>query len=174
MPWPACASLTPVPGRMQRLGGSGSEPMVVVDYAHTPDALEKVLAALRPLAQARGGHLICLFGCGGDRDPGKRPLMGAAAARGADAVLLTSDNPRGEAPAKILADIAAGIRAGVPMIEDRRAAIHKVVREADARDLVVVAGKGHEDYQEIAGVKHPFSDAEVVAEALAARRGEHA
>ncbi len=167
----ACAvSLSPVPGRMQRIGGGEGEPLAVVDYAHTPDALDKVLAALRPLAKARGGHLICVFGCGGDRDPGKRPLMGAAAARGADAVLITSDNPRSESPAKILADIAAGISAGVPMIEDRRMAIQKVLREADPRDVVLVAGKGHEDYQDIAGVKHPFSDVVVAVEALAQRR----
>ncbi len=163
------ATVTPVPGRMQRLGDAG-QPLVVVDYAHTPDALDKVLASLRPLARGRGGALVCVFGCGGDRDPGKRPLMGAAAARGADRVILTSDNPRGEVPAKILADIAAGLLATVPQIEDRREAIDIALREATAADVVLVAGKGHEDYQEIAGTRLPFSDAAVVTELLAARR----
>jgi UDP-N-acetylmuramyl-tripeptide synthetase len=158
--------VTPVPGRMQRVGGAGQQPMVVVDYAHTPDALEKVLASLRPLAHERGGKLVCVFGCGGDRDPAKRPLMGAAAARGADSVILTSDNPRSEAPAKILADIAAGMPAPAPMIEDRRDAIVRALRGAAANDVVLIAGKGHEDYQEIAGKRLPFSDAAVVGELL--------
>jgi UDP-N-acetylmuramoyl-L-alanyl-D-glutamate--2,6-diaminopimelate ligase len=159
--------LTPVPGRMQRIGAGDSAPEVVVDYAHTPDALEKALQALRPLAQARGGRLVCVFGCGGSRDATKRPLMGAIAARDADAVVVTSDNPRAEAPAAILADIVAGItdRSHVALIEDRRTAIAGAVADADARDVILIAGKGHEDYQEIAGVKQPFSD---VAEACAA------
>jgi UDP-N-acetylmuramoyl-L-alanyl-D-glutamate--2,6-diaminopimelate ligase len=163
--------VTPVPGRMQRLSDVG-QPMVIVDYAHTPDALEKVLASLRPLARERGGKLVCVFGCGGDRDPAKRPLMGAAAARGADAVILTSDNPRSEAPAKILADIAAGMPATVPMIEDRRDAITRALREAAANDVVLIAGKGHEDYQEIAGQRLPFSDAAVVGELLGAMKAQ--
>jgi UDP-N-acetylmuramoyl-L-alanyl-D-glutamate--2,6-diaminopimelate ligase len=169
----AASKVTPVPGRMQRLGAAG-QPMVVVDYAHTPDALDKVLASLRPLARERGGRLVCVFGCGGDRDPAKRPLMGAAAARGADRVILTSDNPRSEAPAKILADIAAGLpaeaRAHASAIEDRRDAITAALRDAGADDVVLVAGKGHEDYQEIAGRRLPFSDAVVVGELLAAGR----
>jgi len=160
--------LTPVPGRMQRVGGAGPE--VVVDYAHTPDALEKVIAALRPLAAARTGQLWCVFGCGGNRDATKRPLMGAIAGRLADRVVATSDNPRDEAPGTILAQIAAGIgRADALVIEDRREAIHRVVVQADPRDVVLVAGKGHEDYQEVAGVKHPFSDA-VEAQAALAKR----
>ncbi|MET0349086.1 MAG: cyanophycin synthetase, partial [Rhizobacter sp.] len=140
---------------------------VVVDYAHTPDALEKAIDALRPLAQARGGRLWTVFGCGGNRDATKRPLMGAIAAERADHVVVTSDNPRNENPAEILRQIAAGMGAQAPvtLIEDRRAAIAHAVNGATAHDVVLVAGKGHEADQEIAGVKHPFSD---VAEAQAA------
>jgi len=161
--------LTPVPGRMQRvMTTDGLE--VVVDYAHTPDALEKVIAALRPLAQARGGQLWCVFGCGGNRDASKRPLMGAIAGRLADRVVATSDNPRDEKPEAILAQIAAGIgRGDALVIEDRREAIAHAVGQADACDVILVAGKGHEDYQEIAGVKHPFSDA-IEAQAALAKR----
>lgn len=170
--------LSAVPGRLQSVlmpaaGGSEAElPRVVVDYAHTPDALEKVLRALRPLARARGGRLVCVFGCGGQRDASKRAPMGAIAAREADVVIVTSDNPRGEAPAAILSDILAGIgeRDRVAVVEDRRAAIARAVREADARDLILIAGKGHEDYQDIAGVKQPFSDLAEAEAALAARR----
>jgi UDP-N-acetylmuramoyl-L-alanyl-D-glutamate--2,6-diaminopimelate ligase len=164
--------LTPVPGRMQRVGSGVDAPEVVVDYAHTPDALEKALHALRPLATARGGRLACVFGCGGNRDATKRPLMGAIAARDADAVVVTSDNPRGEPPAAILAEIVAGIAEGakVTVVEDRRAAIARAIAAADARDVILVAGKGHEDYQDIAGVKHPFSDAAEAEHALAGRR----
>jgi UDP-N-acetylmuramoyl-L-alanyl-D-glutamate--2,6-diaminopimelate ligase len=158
--------LTPVPGRMQRVGGG--EPEVVVDYAHTPDALQKVLAALRPLATARGGALWCVFGCGGDRDATKRPLMGGIAQRGADHVIVTSDNPRSEPPQAILQQIAAGMQAAT-VIEDRSAAIGRAVHEADARDVILVAGKGHEDYQEVAGVKHPYSDIDQAQAALATR-----
>ena len=168
--------LTPVPGRMDRvpaLPGGAPQPELVVDYAHTPDALDKALAALRPLAAARGGRLWCVFGCGGNRDASKRPLMGAIARRGADHLVLTSDNPRDEAPAAILAQILAGIagavHAGVQVIEDRRAAIHHAVLQADARDVVLLAGKGHEDTQEIGGIKRPFVDRTVAAEALAQR-----
>jgi len=165
----AAALLTPVPGRLQRVAGADVE--VVVDYAHTPDALEKVLHALRPLANARGGRLWCLFGCGGNRDAGKRPLMGAIAARGADHVVITSDNPRDEVPSVILAQILAGVTGHdeVDVIEDRRAAIHGAVREAAAGDVVLLAGKGHEDYQEVAGVKRPFSDLEEALTALQQR-----
>ena len=164
--------LTPVPGRMQRVGSGVDAPEVVVDYAHTPDALEKVLHALRPLATARGGRLACVFGCGGNRDATKRPLMGAIAARDADAVVVTSDNPRAEPPAAILAEIVAGIAepTKVTVVEDRRAAIARAIASADARDVILVAGKGHEDYQDIAGVKHPFSDAAEAEHALASRR----
>jgi UDP-N-acetylmuramoyl-L-alanyl-D-glutamate--2,6-diaminopimelate ligase len=160
-----------VPGRMQRVGDGLGSPQVVVDYAHTPDALDKVLGALRALAQARGGRLVCVFGCGGTRDASKRPLMGAIAARAADRVLVTSDNQRGEAPAAILADILAGIdeRAHTEVIEDRRAAIVRAVVEAGPCDVVVLAGKGHEDYQEVAGVRHPFSDVAEATQALLQR-----
>ena len=174
----ALATLTPVPGRLQRVAavatvGDGPQPAVVVDYAHTPDALDKALQALAPLAQARGGQLWCVFGCGGDRDASKRPLMGQAAVRGAAHVVVTSDNPRSEDPARILAQVMAGARQSqasaatrsLQAIEDRREAIVHAVRQAAPEDVVLIAGKGHEQTQEIAGVKHPFCD---VAEATAA------
>ncbi|WP_395703187.1 UDP-N-acetylmuramoyl-L-alanyl-D-glutamate--2,6-diaminopimelate ligase [Aquabacterium sp.] len=166
--------LTPVPGRMQRVAADAAgQPEVVVDYAHTPDALDKALQALRALASARGGQLWAVFGCGGNRDATKRPLMGALAHRLADRVVITSDNPRDEAPALILSQILAGIcdSSGVAVIEDRRAAIAHAVGSADARDVVLVAGKGHEDYQEVAGIKHAFDDRVEAAAALAARAG---
>jgi UDP-N-acetylmuramyl-tripeptide synthetase len=156
------ADLPPVPGRMQRVA---DRPLVVVDYAHTPDALEKVLQALRPVAQQRGGKLAVVFGAGGDRDPTKRPLMGAVAARLADRVLVTSDNPRSEDPLEIIRQIGAA--ASEP---DRARAIEKIVAEAAGRDVVLIAGKGHEDYQEVAGRRLPFSDA-AAARAAVARRG---
>jgi MurE/MurF fusion protein len=133
---------------------------VVVDYAHTPDALEKVLQALRPLAAARGGRLWCVFGCGGNRDATKRPLMGAIAARGADRVVLTSDNPRTRMPMQILcADAGRPERPDeAPSSRTGPEAIAQAVAEADAGDVMLLAGKGHETYQEVAGVKHPFSD----------------
>jgi UDP-N-acetylmuramoyl-L-alanyl-D-glutamate--2,6-diaminopimelate ligase len=170
----ALHGLAPVPGRMQRVPGPGQGPSVVVDYAHTPDALAKALQALRPLAAARGGALCCVFGCGGDRDPGKRAPMGAIAAQLADRVVVTSDNPRGESPQAIVAQVLAGVPAAlagrVDAEPDRRAAIARSVRQADARDVVLVAGKGHEDYQEIAGRRLPFSDADEARAALAARQ----
>jgi UDP-N-acetylmuramyl-tripeptide synthetase len=166
----AAADFTPVPGRMQRVGRGQGEPQPVVDYAHTPDALEKVLNALRPFALARGGRLWCVFGCGGNRDATKRPVMGHIAAQLADRV-VTSDNPRGEVPADIVAQVAAGCAgAGHVWQEvDRRAAIARALREAGSADVVLLAGKGHEDYQEVQGVKHPFSDVDEAARALAAR-----
>ncbi len=158
------ASLHPPPGRLQIVGRNG-QPLVVVDYAHTPDALEKALDTLHESAAARGGKLICVFGCGGDRDAGKRPLMGVVAERLADCVTLTSDNPRGENPDNIIAAIRTGMKTA-PLIEpDRAKAIHAAVIGADPRDVILLAGKGHEPYQEIAGVRHPFSD---VAHAQAA------
>ncbi len=171
----ACASLQAVPGRMQLVSapaGARTElPLAVVDYAHTPDALQKALQALRPVAEARGGRLWCVFGCGGDRDPIKRPLMGATADCHADHVVLTSDNPRSESPAFILSQILAGVpgRDEVDVIEDRRAAIAYALSEADARDVVLLAGKGHEATQETAGVKAPFSDIDEAAAALSRR-----
>ena len=168
----ACHSLTPVPGRMQRVVSSGPGPEVVVDYAHSPDALEKALLALQPLAAQRGGQLWCVFGCGGNRDAAKRPLMGSIAQRHAARVVITSDNPRNESPQAIIAQIAAGLstRDGVALIEDRRAALAHAVSQADPRDVILVAGKGHEDYQDIAGVKQPFSDVLHAQLALLRRR----
>jgi len=167
----ACARLTPVPGRMQRVAFNATGPQVVVDYAHTPDALEKALIALQPLARVRGGELWCVFGCGGNRDAGKRPLMGALAQKLSAHAVVTSDNPRQESPRTILSHIVAGMTAAnTPIvIEDRRAAIEQTVRSATARDVVLIAGKGHEDYQDIAGVKLPFSDVVEAERALACR-----
>jgi UDP-N-acetylmuramoyl-L-alanyl-D-glutamate--2,6-diaminopimelate ligase len=157
--------LTPPPGRMQALGGD-NRPLVVVDYAHTPDALDKALATLRETATVRGGKLVCVFGCGGERDPAKRPIMGAIAERRADRVLVTSDNPRSEVPGAIIAAIVRGMRT-MPIIEvDRNLAIDQAITEAGARDVVLLAGKGHEPYQDIAGVRHPFSDLEHARHAL--------
>jgi UDP-N-acetylmuramoyl-L-alanyl-D-glutamate--2,6-diaminopimelate ligase len=166
--------LTAVPGRMQSVGDGAQRPQVVVDYAHTPDALDHAITALRPLAQARGGQLWCVFGCGGDRDASKRPVMGGIAERRADHVVITSDNPRTEAPLSILAQIAAGLQdaSRAAVIEDRHAAIAHALRQAHVRDVVLIAGKGHEDYQDIAGVKHPFSDIQEAEAALAARSTE--
>jgi UDP-N-acetylmuramyl-tripeptide synthetase len=165
----ACATLPPVPGRMQRVhGGAGAAPQVVVDYAHTPDALEQALRALQPFAAQRGGVLWCVFGCGGNRDAGKRPLMGEVAARLAQRVVVTSDNPRHEPPDAIVAQIVAGIARAkdVEVLPDRREAIAYAMKHADVRDVVLLAGKGHEDYQEIEGRRLPFSDAEVAAHSL--------
>ncbi|KTC06475.1 UDP-N-acetylmuramoylalanyl-D-glutamate--2,6-diaminopimelate ligase [Pseudomonas syringae ICMP 11168] len=152
-------------GRMQRLGGA-DKPLVVVDYAHTPDALEKVLEALRPHAK---GRLLCLFGCGGDRDRGKRPLMAEVVERLADGVWVTDDNPRSESPVSIFDDIRPGFVAAdkVRFIEGRGQAIAELIASANADDVVVLAGKGHEDYQEINGQRQPFSDLQEAASALA-------
>ncbi|RQS70752.1 UDP-N-acetylmuramoyl-L-alanyl-D-glutamate--2,6-diaminopimelate ligase [Burkholderia sp. Bp8963] len=167
------ARLESVNGRMQRLGGrlQNDEPLVVIDYAHTPDALEKTLDALRPIATARGGALVCMFGCGGDRDATKRPLMGAIAERLADEVVVTSDNPRSEDPQRIIDQIVAGMTAPAKArrIEDRASAILQAVRGAAREDVVVLAGKGHEATQEIMGKKRTFSDQDHARLALAAR-----
>ena len=165
----ACASLQAPPGRMQILGGERNQPLVVVDYAHTPDALEKVLETLREVAVARGGKLHCVFGCGGDRDAGKRPLMGAVAERHADRVLVTSDNPRSEDPSTIIAAIVAGMKGQVDVTPDRAAAIRSAITAAAADDVILLAGKGHEDYQESKGERQPFSDLDEAAKALEAR-----
>ncbi len=165
----ALPRLTPPPGRMQVVGGD-QLPLIVVDYAHTPDALEKALATLRETAEARGGKLVCVFGCGGDRDPGKRPLMGAVAEQLADRVLLTSDNPRGESPGAIIDAIATGMRAPPAVEPDRALAIRRAVLEAAVNDVVLLAGKGHEPYQEIAGVRQPFADLDQARQALERRR----
>ncbi|WP_331832085.1 UDP-N-acetylmuramoyl-L-alanyl-D-glutamate--2,6-diaminopimelate ligase [Pseudomonas sp. LH21] len=159
-------------GRMQRLGG-GDKPLVVVDYAHTPDALEKVLEALRPHAH---GKLLCLFGCGGDRDAGKRPLMAEVAERLADRVLVTDDNPRSEDPLRIFDDIRPGFAkpAAVAFVAGRGAAIAQLIASASVDDVIVLAGKGHEDYQEINGQRHDFSDLVEADKALAAWEAPHA
>jgi UDP-N-acetylmuramoyl-L-alanyl-D-glutamate--2,6-diaminopimelate ligase len=167
----ALGKVTPVPGRTERFGGA-RQPLVVVDYAHTPDALENVLRTLRELTQSargRGGKLVCVFGCGGDRDRGKRPLMGRLATELADEVIVTSDNPRTEKPEAIIAEILEGVTRTCAIVADRASAIDAAVRNARAGDVVLVAGKGHEQYQEIGGLRHPFSDSAEVRAALARR-----
>ncbi|MFT4173559.1 MAG: UDP-N-acetylmuramoyl-L-alanyl-D-glutamate--2,6-diaminopimelate ligase [Rhodocyclaceae bacterium] len=162
----AARALTPPAGRMQTVGGIG-EPLVVIDYAHTPDALEQALLALRSTVQSRGGELVCVFGCGGDRDAGKRPIMGEVAQRIARRVVITSDNPRSEDPATIVADIArAAPQASI--VVDRALAIRQSVLEARADDVVLIAGKGHENYQEVGKERMHFSDLEHARAALLA------
>lgn len=158
-------ALQPPQGRMQLVGGDDA-PLIVVDYAHTPDALAKVLEAVRATVRTRQGRLVCVFGCGGDRDPGKRPLMGELASALADRVVITSDNPRSEDPAQIIAEVAAGAGAGAECIVGRAEAIRLAVDSAAAADVIVIAGKGHEPYQEIGGVRLPFSDLEQAEIAL--------
>jgi UDP-N-acetylmuramoyl-L-alanyl-D-glutamate--2,6-diaminopimelate ligase len=167
----ACSGLMPVPGRMECVGGSG-EPLVAVDYAHTPDALEQALVALRPLAEQRQGALWCIFGCGGDRDASKRPMMGAIAARRADRVVVTSDNPRSEKPETIIAQILLGLPQtdAVSVQADRALAIAHTLAEVADQDVVLLAGKGHEATQEVAGSKLSFSDRTHAEQALQARR----
>nr|MDP2190370.1 UDP-N-acetylmuramoyl-L-alanyl-D-glutamate--2,6-diaminopimelate ligase [Rhodoferax sp.] len=166
----ACADLTPVPGRMERVGAPG-QPLAVVDYAHTPDALGKALVALRSLAEQRGGQLWCIFGCGGDRDAAKRPLMGAMAASHADRVVVTSDNPRSEKPEAIISQILLGLTGydSVTVESDRALAIAQALLQAAANDVLLIAGKGHEDYQEVAGQRLSFSDLDHVRRALGDR-----
>lgn len=164
------AALPPVPGRMQKIAERPGCPLVVVDYAHTPDALDKVTRALHPVAQARGGRLVVVFGAGGDRDADKRPLMGAIVSRLAERVVLTSDNPRGEDPAAIIKAIRRGVSGDCVIELDRETAIFSAIESAAAADVVLIAGKGHEEYQEIAGRRLPFSDVAVAGAALA-RRG---
>ena len=178
----ALATLKPVPGRAQFYGG-GACPLAVVDYAHTPDALEKMLLTLReimdapelakhaqPARPARRGCLICVFGCGGDRDRGKRALMGAIAGRHADEIIVTSDNPRAEDPLAIIADILDGVSRNCTVIESRARAVAEAIAMARPGDVVLIAGKGHEPYQEIKGVRHRYSDAAAVQAALARYR----
>ena len=178
--------LHPVPGRMEIVGlpaaqVSGADeaapapaisstacPLVVVDYAHTPDALTNVLTALRDIAEQRGGQLCCVFGAGGNRDRGKRPEMARAVEAVADRVVVTSDNPRDEDPAQIIADVCQGLSKPAWRTEaDRRVAIDAAIAQAAPADVVLIAGKGRETTQEIAGVFHPFSDPEIAAQALA-------
>ncbi len=166
----ACTHLSPVPGRMDCLSAP-AQPLVVVDYAHTPDALDKALTALRPLTRQRGGELWCVFGCGGDRDSAKRPLMAAMAEKDADRVVVTSDNPRSEKPEAIIAQILLGLShsAAVQVQADRALAIRQTLSQAKDKDVVLIAGKGHERTQEVAGCKYPFSDKAQALAALATR-----
>ena len=178
----AIPSFGGVPGRMERVLPTGplpagpdatalALPAVLVDYAHTPDGLENALAACRPFT---AGRLICVFGCGGDRDRGKRPQMAAIAARLADRVVVTSDNPRTEDPHCVLEDVVAGIPAGTDLVveADRATAIARTIAAAGPRDLVLIAGKGHEDYQILGTTKIHFDDREEAQKALGARRIE--
>lgn len=171
MPWSdavqSLGELLPPPGRMQQMGGCNA-PLVVIDFAHTPDAMEKGLSALKLVAEDRKGKLWCVFGCGGDRDPGKRPQMGAVSEL-ADNIIVTSDNPRSEDPKEIMKQIVSGMQKEPRMFEDRATAILQAVRQASRNDVIFLAGKGHETYQEIKGVKLPFADADHVALALASR-----
>ncbi len=172
----ACANLTAVPGRMQRVqvadaDSTTEQPLVVVDYAHTPDAVTHALTALRAQAMARGGRLWCVVGCGGDRDALKRPLMAAAAEHASDRLVLTSDNPRSESPEAILADMVKGLSRPeqARVLVDRAVAIAQVVAEASSHDVVLLAGKGHETVQEIGGARMPFSDVLQAQRALQVR-----
>ncbi|GAB3371954.1 UDP-N-acetylmuramoyl-L-alanyl-D-glutamate--2,6-diaminopimelate ligase [Spongiibacter taiwanensis] len=164
----AVPNLSPVPGRMECLRGANNR-LFVVDYAHTPDALEKALSTLRPLTS---GALHCVFGCGGDRDTGKRALMGEVASRLADEVIVTSDNPRSEAPQAIIDDICRGLSGEYRIEVNRAKAIELAVRQAAPGDVVLVAGKGHESYQEVEGRRYPFSDMACLQEALATQEGQ--
>ena len=170
----ACRHLSSVPGRMERVYAAGdrsAQPLAVVDYAHTPDALDKALAGLRPLAAQRGGALWCLFGCGGDRDPIKRPMMAAVAERQADHVVVTSDNPRSEKPDAIISQILLGLASPeTAQVEpDRAKAIAATLAQAAPQDVVLLAGRGHEAWQDIAGERIAFSDRAHAADALAKR-----
>jgi len=162
------AKIRPASGRMDCIMNSG-KPLVVVDYAHTPDALEKALSTLQEI-KPQGAALWCVFGCGGNRDRGKRPLMGAAAVQGADKVVVTSDNPRLENPQDIINDILPAVSVPECVEADRAAAIRYAVERAASSDIILIAGKGHENYQDMQGVKHHFSDFEVAEKALAELR----
>ena len=168
----ACENISPVPGRMEVITQANC-PTVAIDYAHTPDALEKALLALRPSVQNNNGKLWCVFGCGGNRDASKRPLMAKIAEQWADTVVLTSDNPRFEDPNQIIADAQAGFvgkdSSMISTIVNRTNAIDWAIENAKANDVILIAGKGHETYQEIAGVKHDYSD-HLVAQAALQKR----
>lgn len=152
-------------GRLERVFLENA-PLVLVDFAHTPDALENALKSLIPLKNARNGKLWAVFGCGGNRDSGKRPVMGKIASQYADRVVVTSDNPRNEEPVQIALEIVAGIEGDFKLLPDRQYAIDYAIRKAQKADIILIAGKGHETYQEIKGVKHPFLDKSVAEEAL--------
>lgn len=164
----ALEKLQPIPGRMNRLGGHDGLPLVVVDYSHKPDPLQQALQSLRGHLR---GRLVCVFGCGGERDAGKRPQMAAIAEKLAEVVIVTDDNPRGEDGDAIVADILRGFAhpEAVTVQRDRAAAIARAVGDAGPDDIVLIAGKGHEPYQEVAGVKHPFDDSVQARKALEAR-----
>jgi len=167
---PLLGAVNAPPGRMQAVvaGNDSAQPLVVVDYAHTPDALANALATLRAMLPV-GGRLACVFGCGGDRDPGKRPLMGEIAARLADRVWVTSDNPRSEAPDRIIDQVLAGVAASNVVLRrdaDRARAIEAALADSAPGDIVLIAGKGHEAWQEVAGVKQPFDDRVVAVQIL--------
>jgi len=164
--------LPAVPGRMQKVGGL-HEPMVIIDFAHTPDALSKVIQAIRPIVQMRGGCLWTVFGAGGDRDASKRPLMGAIAETLSDRVIVTSDNPRTEEPLDIISEVLGGIKEvhRVHLDPDRARAIEWAIRHSASDDVVLIAGKGHEGFQEIRGLRTSFSDIEVARDALIGRKG---
>lgn len=170
-----CCFLPLVPGRLNTLGEVGT-PLVVIDYAHTPDAIEKVLVALRPVADDRGGRLWCVFGCGGDRDATKRPLMAAMAQKYSDHIVVTSDNPRSESPSAIISQILLGLtrqdvhHESVHVQSDRAQAIVQAIADAKPEDVVLLAGKGHETSQDIGGVKYPFEDQLHARAALKARQ----
>ncbi|MEJ8569595.1 UDP-N-acetylmuramoyl-L-alanyl-D-glutamate--2,6-diaminopimelate ligase [Elongatibacter sediminis] len=169
MPWSQVLHqlelMHPVPGRMQCLGGEGGQPVVVVDFAHTPDALREALTALGAHLH---GRLTCVFGCGGDRDRGKRPLMAAIAEKLADRVVLTADNPRGESLTEIFADMQTGLASPdrALVIADRSAAIRRAIQDSRPGDIVLIAGKGHETWQETNGQRLPFSDEAAVRAVL--------
>ena len=169
----ALGTLQPIPGRMNRLGGDGRTPLVVVDYSHKPDPLQQALDSLRAHT---AGKLICVFGCGGERDRGKRPLMAKIAEDSADVVIVTDDNPRREDGDGIVAEIVAGLARPQQalVIRERAAAIRQAIGMAGPDDAVLIAGKGHETYQEVDGVQHPFDDRAEAAAALAQWRREHA
>jgi UDP-N-acetylmuramoyl-L-alanyl-D-glutamate--2,6-diaminopimelate ligase len=163
-----------VPGRLERCDSPADDILVLVDYAHTPDALERALAATRPLTR---GRLHCVFGCGGDRDPGKRPKMGAAVGRAADRIIVTNDNPRTEEPRLIADAIELGLKSVGAKYEvelDRSKAIHEAILSAKSGDVVLLAGKGHEPYQIVGKTKHAFDDRVEARRALQVRRGEGA
>jgi UDP-N-acetylmuramoyl-L-alanyl-D-glutamate--2,6-diaminopimelate ligase len=163
-----------VPGRLERCDTPADDLVVLVDYAHTPDALERVLAATRPLTR---GRLHCVFGCGGDRDPGKRPKMGAAVGRAADRIIVTNDNPRTEEPRTIAEAIEMGLKsvgAKYDVELNRATAIRQAILSAEPGDVVLLAGKGHEPYQIVGKTKHAFDDRVEARKALQERRGEKA
>jgi len=165
----ALASCRAAPGRMEAFGGRGAVPLVIVDYAHTPDALAKALRAARRHCR---GQLRVVFGCGGDRDPGKRPMMGGIAAELADESVVTDDNPRSEPPQRIVQQILSGVPAGsaVQVEHDRARAIRATIQRSGSEDVVLIAGKGHEEYQIYGSERRPFSDQSVAREALAGMR----